>query len=157
MPSSPKESLATADAVFSGRAIAAFDGNPGPVISSADPIRVTFQVREVWKGPQQPTLTVQSMRNDASCGFSFKLGKDYIVYAESRNGTLDTNICTRTNRITEAELDLKELGAGQVVAAQDAAGSLLPNWFVVAGILVVIVVVVLLGMGTFVFQKRDGS
>ena len=111
---SPKEALGEADAVFAGRVVALH--TPGPsfrngewVISSGDLVTVEFKVNRVWKGPRRETLTVETERFGASCGFEFKEGRKYIVYTwdVSRTG-----LCTRTGPTRMAFVDLAALGKG---------------------------------------------
>ena len=61
------------------------------MISSADPVKVTFEVSKIWKGPDYKTLVVTTARDGASCGYPFKQDEEYIVYAygeEDKFGTL---------------------------------------------------------------------
>jgi 5-hydroxyisourate hydrolase-like protein (transthyretin family) len=44
---------------------------------------------------------------DADCGFGFRLGGQYLVYAYSRDGKLETSICTRTRPLSDATADLE--------------------------------------------------
>jgi len=45
---------------------------------------------------------------DADCGFGFRLGGQYLVYAYGGNGkTLETSICTRTRLLSDATADLE--------------------------------------------------
>ena len=76
---SPKEALADADAVFAGKAIAVqLLTNTN---SSADPVTVSFDVNRVWKGPRQDTIVITTERSGISCGYEFKEGRRYFVYA----------------------------------------------------------------------------
>lgn len=45
------------------------------------------------------------------CGFPFRRGKSYLVYAyRTGDGSLDVRICGRTRDLTHAAADLRELG-----------------------------------------------
>ncbi|HET8783365.1 MAG TPA: hypothetical protein VFM63_13155 [Pyrinomonadaceae bacterium] len=44
---------------------------------------------------------------DADCGFGFRLGGQYLVYAYSHDGRLQTSICTRTRPLSDAAADLE--------------------------------------------------
>ena len=44
---------------------------------------------------------------EADCGFGFRLGGQYLVYAYSRDGRLETSICTRTRPLSDATADLE--------------------------------------------------
>jgi len=111
---SPREAMAEVDAVFFGKVVAT--QTPGPrlrngewVISSADPMTVEFDVIRVWKGPIRQNLSVQTERYEASCGFGFKEGRRYIVYAYDGH----TGLCTRTAPAWLAARDFAALGLGQ--------------------------------------------
>ena len=119
---SPKEALAEADAVFAGRVVALH--TPGSsfrsgewVISSADLVTVEFKVNRVWKGPRRETLTVETERLGMSCGFEFKEGRKYIVYAWDGSRT---GLCTRTAPTWMAFVDLAALGKGWRPASDTA-------------------------------------
>jgi hypothetical protein len=112
----PRDALAKADAVFVGRVIAIMDTNLGPVVSSADPLRNTFEISQTWKGTEGSEITITSERFDASCGYAFQQGREYIVYASAGGGGLRTSICSRTAALDRAQADLVALGAGTAVA-----------------------------------------
>ena len=103
---SPAEELAQADAVFAGVATSVKAHRKLFILpSSSDPVTVEFDVSHVWKGPQQETLTVKTVRSEASCGYEFQKGEWYIVYA--RNG--ETGLCNRTMSTWRAFADFREL------------------------------------------------
>ena len=53
-------------------------------------------------------LEVMTGWGDADCGFPFRLGGQYLVYAYGGNGkTLQTSICTRTRLLSDATADLE--------------------------------------------------
>ena len=125
-----QEALAEAEAVFAGKVIHISEPQPdvSGMISSADPITVTFAVAQTWKGVRQKQVMVQTARDSASCGFNFVLGEEYMVYTyKDDQGVLATNICTRTNTLTAASEDLGVLGIGKQPseAAPPAAGPIL--------------------------------
>lgn len=145
-PPAPQEALEQADAVFSGRVVD-IQAPKKLITSSADPLKVTFEVSKVWKGPKSKKLVVVTARDSASCGYSFKSGRSYIVYAHQREGELTTSICTRTKLLSSAEEDLAQLGTstkptkgGFVDNSQDSR----PDLFVVfsvGGIIIVALVI----------------
>ena len=112
-PTSPQESLEKSTAVFAGKVID-IDIPNGIVVSSADPVKVTFRVSKIWKGPDYKTLILTTARNGASCGYSFKENEEYIVYAYGEEDTLSTGICSRTRLLSSAQTDLQELGQGNL-------------------------------------------
>ncbi|MGH2544037.1 MAG: hypothetical protein ACRDIB_14645 [Ardenticatenaceae bacterium] len=138
----PELAAGEAAAVFAGHVTHIPSPPAGGVISSADLIPITFEVTQVWKGPADPVLTVRTERNDSSCGYSFREGEAYIVYARLSNGLLRTGACTRTALLADATEDLAALGRGETPqneppapAAEEATLSL-PIWvWGIAGIL----------------------
>jgi hypothetical protein len=82
-----------ADVIFAGTVTSSADPNPGPIISSADPITYTFAVERSAKGVVGATQEVVSARNGASCGCSFATGGRYVVYATLARGVPWANLC----------------------------------------------------------------
>lgn len=98
--------LTYSSAVFSGEVVD-FDMK-GPFNATA-----TLRVSEVWKGPEQETLEVSTPVSGSACGYPFKEGQEYLVYADGGKQGLEVNACGPTQRLTEASADLKVLGAGK--------------------------------------------
>ncbi|MBI2572815.1 hypothetical protein HYV86_03070 [Candidatus Woesearchaeota archaeon] len=109
-PGSPQESLDQATAVFVGKVIEIQP--PILPLSSTDPIKVTFEVSQVWKGDITQTTIVKTAQDSASCGYLFELGQEYIVYTYDYNqdGDLATGLCTRTALLSRAQQDVDALG-----------------------------------------------
>lgn len=103
--------LRYSSAVFSGEVVD-FD-EKGPFNATA-----TLRVSEVWKGPEQETVEVHT-RDPAFCGYSFKEGQEYLVYAEGGPGypadRLVVKNCGRTRLLSKAGADLEVLGDGAAV------------------------------------------
>jgi len=112
-PAPPQESLKQSTAVFAGKVI---DINvpSGIAGSSADPVKVIFEVSKIWKGPDYETLVLTTARSGVSCGYSFKENEEYIVYAYGEEDKLSTGICSRTTLLANAQNDLKDLGEGNL-------------------------------------------
>ncbi|WP_339222660.1 hypothetical protein [Paenibacillus sp. FSL H8-0332] len=115
---SPLEAMEQSAAVFEGTVVSIKEKFK-IMQSSADPVRVTFQVGARWKGEMGEKVTVTTALSGASCGFEFTKGERYIVYAageegEGKGGTakLTVSLCSRTAMFSGAEEDLNELGAG---------------------------------------------
>ncbi|SFX05347.1 hypothetical protein SAMN04487866_101343 [Thermoactinomyces sp. DSM 45891] len=68
-----------------------------------------LHVSKRWKGDLDPELIVYTALSEASCGFEFEMGKEYLVYATKENGHLTTTICSRTKLLSEAQADLDAL------------------------------------------------
>jgi hypothetical protein len=107
-PPPPKEALAAASAVFSGKVTA--------VAAAGDHEKaVTIEIKATWKGVEKKKEVVVYTANDgAACGFGFEKGKSYLVYANllkrGDDKVLSTSICTRTAGLEAAAKDVKELG-----------------------------------------------
>ncbi len=110
----PAVELQRAAAVFAGRVVHV-DVPPavGGVISSADPVRVTFGVTEVWKGPVEASIQIVTARDGASCGYEFVPGAEYLVYARTVNGELYAGLCSRILEASSPQ-DRAALGQGEV-------------------------------------------
>ena len=106
-----KPTLADSEAVFSGEVVEI--DQPSPFKSGADLETDTFRVYEVWKGPEQETLEVHTALFGASCGYPFKEGQEYLVYAYTGKQGLEVDSCNGTQRLTEAQAHLEVLGAGK--------------------------------------------
>lgn len=129
----PIESLQVASAVFEGRAervqsrslkqlrllawygaarVRAVFGGPDPS-NLPEPehlmeIEIRFKVIRKFKGDLGSTAIVLTGLGDGDCGYPFKGGHDYLVYAREYDGQLHTGICSRTANAngarTETEL-----------------------------------------------------
>ena len=103
--------LADSAAVFSGEVVKI--DRPSPFKSGADLETDTFRVYEVWKGPEQRTLEVHTALMGASCGYPFKEGQEYLVYAYTGKQGFETDLCSQNKPLSEAGADLALLGDGQ--------------------------------------------
>lgn len=145
-PFSPKESLKKSSAVFAGKVV---DIDMSKIMfSSADPVKVTFEVSKIWKGFSYKTLVVTTARSEASCGYSFKQGEEYIVYVRGEENNLKASLCSRTKLFSNAQEDLKELGEGSLPTIENSNLSnkfSFPKVFIVGiGILVIIAAILLI-------------
>ena len=111
-PGSPSEESAQSSSVFAGRVVSVreFHDPSTTTISSTDPTTVKFEATTIWKGPSYETMYLTTERSEASCGFTFVEGEEYIVY--SRDGST-VSLCSRTALLENAEADLDELGQGR--------------------------------------------
>ncbi len=136
LPGPPAEELAKSTAVFAGKVIG-LRMPIGVFARSTDPVRVTFQVHAVWKGPAQDTLVVTTARDGASCGYPFSRGSEYLVYARGTESSLETSICSRTRLLSAAGEDLIALGEGTAPSAahpvRSTSGRVLERVAILAG------------------------
>ncbi len=69
---------------------------------------VTFAVGERFRGIHAEQAEVGTGLGGGDCGYAFKVGETYLVYAHrnKEDGQLSTSICTRTRPLTQATDDL---------------------------------------------------
>ena len=108
-PGSPSEALEESTAVFVGEvvSISHTERSDG---SYTGYTFVEFNVTTVWKGSVGKTIQIGTADSGPACGYGFSVGLQYLVY--SYYG-LHTGICSRTSELSEAEIDLAELGEGR--------------------------------------------
>lgn len=107
----PKEELAKATAVFSGQ-VAKIEPAVDTLWGNVESVKVTFEVSNVWKGPMHNTLEALTASSGINCGYQFKTGEQYLVYAHGSESRLEVWQCTRTKPLSMAKEDLAALGAG---------------------------------------------
>ncbi|QKS46103.1 hypothetical protein HUB94_17935 [Paenibacillus cellulosilyticus] len=89
-------------AVFAGEVTSMDTVSRGDVVSSADPVFVTFEVAKVWKGSIKKETVVRTVRDSASCGYEFSLGQSYLVFANEEDGVIRTGMCTGTQPLNDS-------------------------------------------------------
>ena len=74
-------------------------------------VRVDFTAVVAFRGLQSPIASVVTAGSGPACGYTFKEGERYLVYARrAADGIgLTTNICSRTRRLADAGDDLRFL------------------------------------------------
>lgn len=113
----PEQNFNISEAVFAGTVLHVAPDSSGKFSL------VSFDVDTVWKGNLTSEMLIGTERG--SCHYSFEEGKAYLVYAMiwSRTpGLLLTDICMRTEELSEAGEDLAWLGEGTPVAVEDDFG-----------------------------------
>lgn len=98
------QAVAEADAVFMGTVVS-FE------LASSTTERVArFDRMQIWKGNPRAITEIFTPENEAACGFDFRVGETYLVYANrDDSGKLFTHLCTRTWFASGAQQDLKYL------------------------------------------------
>jgi hypothetical protein len=135
-----------AGAVFSGEVLDVQEGTGMGKNAS----RVTLRVSEVWKGPQRETLEVHTPSDGVFCGYAFKEGQEYLVYAYGKEEPFKTDFCSQTKLLSKAGANLQVLGD-----TQSSGGEPLPDTSGgVSGPGVVGVAAVAAATATFVLLKR---
>jgi hypothetical protein len=104
-PPTVQESLARADAVFTGEvtrvsAITPYSG------------RATMKVERTWKGIHAPVVTMAA--RSSTCDVTFALGQRWLIYANNDGTYYRTDACSRSRllRSSHVQQDLQELGPG---------------------------------------------
>jgi hypothetical protein len=103
----PCESFFQVHAVFAGTVRSV---TPTPRVPQVlENVRVEFEDAIPFRGVEGTTQTVFTASDGAACGYAFKPGERYVVYAyRSKPGEpLRTGICSRTRPIAEAAEDLE--------------------------------------------------
>ena len=62
-------------------------------------LRVRFKVHRVWKGAHSPDAVVETSPDESMCGYSFRRGVAYVVYAypsDTPGNPPFTLLCSRT-------------------------------------------------------------
>ena len=136
------------------RSAAVFRGTPGRGENhSGDPWlsrKIPFEVHEVWKGDVSETVYIFTGSGGGDCGYGFRTGAEYIVYAYQSDGGLATSICNRTRLVTTAAIDLLVLGDG---SSTDGTPSI-PNR---AGLWLALLAVGIGAVGFAAWRKRRSA
>lgn len=126
------------DAIFSGvvKAISksSMDRELGGVKDTIEQHVVRIAIDKTYAGPSQPDeVNVVTGLGDPDCGYAFRIGSRYLVYAEVNKETkqLETGKCSLTKPFAQAAKDLEFINGlskapavgriyGRVLAASDA-------------------------------------
>jgi hypothetical protein len=98
-----------------------FAGTVSAVGADGNGLLVTFDVEQIWKGPEGPQLTIATSGSSASCGVEFVEGEKYLVYGMAQEGQLSTSLCTRTAPLASAADDVAALGPGAAPVGEPAS------------------------------------
>ena len=105
----PCEEFWKVAAVFVGRveSIEPVTGKAGSRFLSSR--KVSFSVVEALRGVDARQVVVRTGSGGGDCGYNFKEGREYLVYAAIGEGTgqLTTGICSRTRPVEDAASDLE--------------------------------------------------
>lgn len=106
-PEPPEVAAEEADAVFAGE-IVEFD-EPEP--DAFDDRTGVVAVHSVWVGEVAEETVLSTAADQGLCGVEPAVGEEYLVYARAGDdGTLTTDLCTRTTELDRADDDLAALG-----------------------------------------------
>jgi hypothetical protein len=127
VPRNPPEiEYAISDAVFSGTVVEIKIDTVGYPLYYL--FQVTFSIIQSYKGINSPSIVITTPVSDLVCGYSFILDTTYLVYSYFSSGSLWTNICTRTKKLSEAAEDLQYLNTLGVNEKESVSGYF-PNTF----------------------------
>ena len=122
--------FAGSDAVFLGEVLEI--SSPAP--KHPDQVSVTVRVENAWKEASAPSTThVLTTSNGASCGFPFRVGARYLIYAKRWDGALWASLCSRTHETWPEDPDLDLLNSplpslGLTVSPNPSVSSLRLAW-----------------------------
>ncbi|MGE7828048.1 hypothetical protein [Paenibacillus sp. NPDC093718] len=127
-PPTVEEGLERSAAVFAGKVTKLVGPKAKLVMSSADPIHVTLEVTEVWKGELTGMTQLTTAVSSASCGYDqFAVGSEFLVFASAESGQLRTGMCDGTKLLSTAGQELTELGDGYPPEDASAPGESGPD------------------------------
>lgn len=73
--------------------------------------RVTIEIEESYRGVTAKSVQVLTAANEAACGYSFKEGERYLVFAGGKAGQLAVSLCSATKPAQQAQEDIAYLRA----------------------------------------------
>lgn len=157
-PAPVQEDLQRKTAIFSGKVRSISTPGLGLLHSTADPVKVTFEVQDVWKGELHSKTVVYTALSSASCGYEdFAVNQEFIVFAHGNPDRLETGICERTKPLASAGEELAALGSGYKPAGTWQDDGIFGPHRYATGALVVLIVAV---AAAFVFagmRRRSGK
>jgi len=110
-PQSPCASMKSSQTIFVGRVVSA------TTAPDQQTIRVRFEVEEQFTGRTANAIDLTTPSTDGMCGFPFRVGTKYLVYAHPSSEGLTASQCSRTRQLVAAGDDLSLL-------RQTAAGTI---------------------------------
>lgn len=149
---SVEEEFERSQAVFSGEVV---DVREKRSIKGYQTKSVLFEVTNTWKGVKQSQIIITTGQGVGDCGFDFKEGQEYLVYANESTmygeKSLTSTICDRTNELNVLQEDLTILGEGKTpIEEVDLTGKYQGNQFYMWGAVVIAISIVFI----FIFKRR---
>lgn len=112
-PGTPCDSYGSAAAVFAGTVIGIRElerPKPEDKVGLFYRRAFKFSVEQSYLGISGTEVEIVTGRGGGDCGYSFRMGGRYLVYAYRSQNQLATNICSRTKPFADANEDLAFLG-----------------------------------------------
>lgn len=107
MKLTPSEGFTSSTAVFTGE-VTDIGKNESTRFGGRE---VTLRVKKLWKGDPKEIIEVHTAGSSAACGYPFKVGETYLVYAVSDEADpMRVSLCSRTAPVDQAKEDLSFLG-----------------------------------------------
>ena len=153
---SVSQQIAQSEFIFIGKVTKI--NRPIFTLDSSDPIKVTLDVSKGFKGSFGDSIAVLTTQDSASCGYSFEENGEYLVYATSENGNLNTNLCTGTKRLDEANEDLAELNLISPSDNNQENPKMVLSQVLVLGVLILIVAFLIIAeihIVSWIKQRRN--
>ena len=105
-----REAIQTSSAVFLAKAVSVKRESTKSGNDGAGRLLVSLEVERSWKNKLARRVKIYTNLHSAACGYPFKAGKKYLVYAgENKDGSLWTTNCSRTSLLTRELADIKLL------------------------------------------------
>jgi len=104
----PCQEYSEADAVFAGTVVGNSEVMTGEGNNKYAQRLVRFSLEQGFRGVEGSFVEVITGQGDSDCGYGFKQGRQYLVYARrnAQDKRLYTGICLRTRPLAEAAADL---------------------------------------------------
>ena len=83
-----------------------FSADQPPAAYGDGYLQVTFDVAEMFQGPPVDRLRVTTHADEATCGYGFREGASYVVYASGDRQSPVVSLCSRTAPVSGAAEDL---------------------------------------------------
>jgi hypothetical protein len=106
MSGPPCQAAWTSDAVFSGTVLSMTPIKDGSLGAPFLSLVVKFTVEQGFVNVAPGSLEIVTGMGGGDCGYRFKVGVKYLVYATKYASHLSTSICSRTRPLAEAKEDL---------------------------------------------------
>jgi hypothetical protein len=148
----PQEAGAKSDAVFEGTVTAVKSLSMSLLSSTDKEIKANFQVNEVWKGHVAPNLEVHTSMS--SCGYEFKTGERYLVYATATGKSLQVNLCNGTVLHSQAGEHIAQLGSGSLPPQVNAGEQQTGETFV-RNIIILLSVIIAISAAILLYRRNN--
>ena len=114
--------LGRVDRIESTRGNVGFAPGATSMTTMGSLLRVTISVDETYRGPSAKTVEVYTASSSAACGYSFREGQKYLIYASAagKESQLVVSLCSATRPAEYAEGDLAYLRSLTNVAPTSA-------------------------------------